>query len=73
METTTRLRLKFKDQNDDDRVIAISDVSDEANATDVKALADGLIANNAIFEKKPTEKVSAELITTETSEINIAD
>jgi len=70
---STELQIKMKDGNGDPWNIAFRYADDEADAADVKALADGIITNKSIWEKQPATKVSAALVTTEVIDVDISD
>ena len=73
MATTMTLRTKFKDAGGDNMTINFPYADEDTEDADVKALMNGIITNKALWQKQPTEKVSAEMISTTTVEFDISD
>lgn len=73
MATTTRLNMKFLDAGGDKMNINLNHADEDVQDATVKTLMDGIITNKVIFENVPTSKVSADLITTTTTPLDIED
>ncbi len=70
--TTNKLQLKFTDSNDKNISFNYSHAKANPTAANVKSLMQGIITNNAIFQKTPSAMVAANLITTTTTSIDIS-
>ena len=68
---TTKLRLKFKDSSDDSFYMNINHADDEATASDVKALGNGIVTGKLLWERSPVSFEAADFVTTEITPINI--
>lgn len=73
MAETNRLAMKFKDAGDDVMIMSLANANPDVTDAQTKALMDGIITNKLMFERVPTTKVSAELITTTTTPLDIED
>ena len=73
MSTTTySLQLNFKDNNNDKLVFSYPHAKSTASASDVKALMQGMITNNSIWQKNPNTISSAKLISRTVSEFDLS-
>lgn len=69
--TTTKLQMKFGTMSGV-KTFTVNYVNPDARTADIKALMDTIITNGSIYTYPPLTKESAELITTETTEIDIS-
>lgn len=68
MATGNKLVLVFNGSNGKETTMSFNYADPEMDASDVRALATGIIANGSIFDNAPLSAVSATLIqTTETA------
>lgn len=73
MATKTRLNIVFKDAGDENWTFSLSNYVDEdATDTEIKALANGIVTNKTAFEKGPKSVVSAEMVTTTSTPIDVS-
>lgn len=74
MATTTinTLRMKFKDSNDTAIWFSYARVKANPTSAQVKALMQGIITNNAIFQKTPSTMVAAEIVAKTTTDIDLS-
>lgn len=69
----TVLNLHFKDAGDEPMTIRFPYADPSVADVDVKDLADAIITNGDMWDQTPTEKISADLVTTAVKDIDIAD
>lgn len=70
-ETSRKLVMKFKDSEGNTVSHTLANVSSELDDYYVAQLMDTMITNTAIFEKTLTTKVSADVIVTDTTEVDL--
>jgi len=70
-ETSRKLVLKFKDSEGATTTHSINNVSSELEETDVKTLMDAMITNTRIYAKVLVSKLSADVVVTDTTSIDI--
>ena len=70
-ETSRKLVLKFKDDTGATVTHSISHVSNELEGAAVATLMDTMITNTAIFAKTLVSKLSADVVVTDTTEIDL--
>ena len=68
----TVLNLHFKDAGDEPMTIRFPYADPSATDSDVQDLADAIITNKAMWDQSPQVKISADLVTTQIKEIDIA-
>ena len=73
MASGTNLVLTFKDSEDKDVIFNYPYADPQVQASSVKALANGIIANSSIFAVAPVSKKSAKLVTTIETPISLED
>lgn len=73
MATTNKINMKFKDAGGDNMSIGLNHANEDVTDASVKTLMDGIITNKLAFERVPSTKVSAELVTTTTTPFDIED
>lgn len=66
-----RLEIKFKDSAGKTLTKSFAHASDEATDEQVKALANGMVTNGAIYADVPTSVVSATLVSTTSTDYDI--
>ena len=70
---TTSLRCKFKDSSDTTFSMSFAHADEEATASDVKALVDGIVTHKLLWERSPVSKVGAEFVTTTVTPVDVSD
>lgn len=70
--TTHKLQLGFLDTNSENVTFNYSHAKNNPASADVKALMQGMITNNAIWQKNPATMSSATLVTTTKTAIDIS-
>lgn len=71
MAAVHTLRLYFTDTSDKEVTYSYKYFNNTRTPAQVKALGDGLIANNAIFSDPPAVLTGAEYVTTDTTAITL--
>lgn len=71
--SVSKLECNFKDENGKAMSMSFNYAKSDLTDGAAKDLMDGLIANGAVFKKAPYEKVDANLITTSTKALDVAD
>ena len=72
MATTSKLSMKFADSNGDTVNMNYNHAKSDVSNANVRTLMDGIVANGAIFVKVPTIVKSANVITTESREVDLS-
>lgn len=73
MAVTNRLNMVFNDNGGDKLRIGLNHADENVQDATVKALMGGIITNNVIFESVPVSIVSAELVTTTKTELDVTE
>ena len=73
MASGTNLVLVFKDAEENNVTLNYKYADPQVQASSVKALANGIIANSSIFAVAPVSKKSAKLVTTIETPISLED
>ncbi|MBR1486952.1 MAG: DUF2922 domain-containing protein [Synergistaceae bacterium] len=72
MANSTKLSLTFARSTGESVTFTYNHAKKEAGAANVKSLMEGIIANNAIFEKAPVSIKSAKFVTVEETAVDLS-
>ena len=72
MATSARLSLNFTKSSGELMNITYSNVKQNVSSANVKALMQGIIANGDIFSNRPVAIISAEIITTDKTVVDLS-
>ena len=72
MANSTRLSLTFGQSSGDSVTYSYKNAKPTAGSANVKSLMEGMIANNAIFEKAPATMKSAKFTVTEETAVDLS-
>lgn len=74
MATVNKLNMYFKDAGDEKFSISLNKyVDSQVEDATVKALCDGIVTNKTVFRRAPQSVISAELVTTSTTQLDVTD
>lgn len=71
-DANVKLRLKFKDNKDKDTEMSYSYAKKDVAGSDVKALMNAITQNKAAFKNGPTTAVSAAIVETTETPVNLS-
>ena len=71
--TTARVVMKFIDEDEKDMTMSLSNAKSDVTAAAVKTFMDMMITKGDCFQQVPYEKVSAQVVVTETTDLDISD
>ena len=71
--TTARVTMKFIDEDEKDMTVSLANAKSDVTAAAVKTFMDMMIVKADCFQKAPYQKVSAQVIKTETTDLDISD